>query len=390
MKIYDAVVIGGGIIGGSITFELARHGLRVVLLDRQKPGREASWAAGGMLSPSPHLPEDVLLVPFARASSALYREFISAVETATGRTTGYGTDGALELFLGPDAEEKRDQVVANLDRLGMEARAISGDQARRLEPELGPSVRAAALLPDEARVNVRELTDAVLQAAALHGAEIRAETEVVSILKNGGGVEGVVVAPAASAAAGKPVIAPRETLLANHVVLAAGCYSAQVGSIENLVPVRPIRGQMVALAMGSRSLRHTVRCELGYMVPWNNGRVIAGSTLEDAGFEKAVTPAGLRRILRAVTELAPAFDGAPIVETWSGLRPDTPDHLPLLGPTNIERLIVATGHYRNGILLAPGTATFVREWITNGGRISLPVEGFSPMRFLDQKRAASR
>jgi glycine oxidase len=387
MKTYDAAVIGGGIIGGSIAFELARHGLRVVLLDRQKPGREASWAAGGMLSPSPHLPEDVHLVPFAKASSALYREFISAVETTTGKTTGYTSDGALELFLGSDAEEKRDQVAANINRLGIEARAMSGDQARRLEPELGPGVRAAVLLADEARVNVRELMDAVLRAAELHGAEIRAETEVLSILKNGGGVEGVVAAPVTYGGAKKAATAPRETILANHVVLAAGCFSAQVGSVENLVPTRPIRGQMLALAMGSHSLRHTVRCELGYMVPWNNGRVIAGSTLEDAGFEKVVTPAGLRRILRAVSELAPAFDGAPVVETWSGLRPDTPDHLPLLGPTNIERLIVATGHYRNGILLAPGTATFVREWITNGGRSSLPVEGFSPMRFLDEKRA---
>jgi glycine oxidase len=390
MKIHDAIVIGGGIIGGSIAFELARHGLRVVLLDRQKPGREASWAAGGMLSPSPHFPEDLLLVPFAKASAALYPEFISAVETATSKKTGYCTDGALELFLSPDAEEKRDQVVANLERLGIEARAISSDEARRLEPELAPAVRAAALLPEEARVNVRELTDAVLQAAALHGAEIRSETEVVSILKNGGGVEGVVAAPATATAGAKPAVAPRETILANHVVLAAGCYSGQVGSIEQLVPIRPVRGQMVAIAAGSHSLRHTVRCELGYMVPWNNGRVIAGSTLEDAGFEKAVTPAGLRRILRAVSELAPGFDGAPIVETWSGLRPDTPDHLPLLGPTDIQRLIVATGHYRNGILLAPGTATFVREWITNGGRTSLPVEGFSPKRFLDQKRTASR
>lgn len=390
MKIHDAVVIGGGIIGGSIAFELARHGLRVVLLDRQKPGREASWAAGGMLSPSPHIPEDRLLVPFATASSALYREFITAVETATGKATGFRADGALELFLSADADEKRDQVVANLERLGMEARALTGDEARRLEPELGPAVRAAVLLPDEARVNVRELTDAVLQAAALHGAEIRAETEVVSILKNGVGVEGVVAAPATRTAGGMSAITPRETILANHVVLAAGCFSAQVGGIENLVPVRPVRGQMLALASGSHLLRHTVRCELGYIVPWNNGRVVAGSTLEDAGFEKAVTPSGLRRILRAVSELAPGFDGAPIVETWSGLRPDTPDHLPLLGPTNIRRLIVATGHYRNGILLAPGTAAFVREWITSGGRTSLPVEGFSPLRFLDQRRAASR
>lgn len=390
MKIHDAVVIGGGIIGGSIAFELARHGLRVVLLDRQKPGREASWAAGGMLSPSPHIPEDRLLVPFATASSSLYREFITAVETATGKATGFRADGALELFLSADADEKRDQVVANLERLGMEARALTGDEARRLEPELGPAVRAAVLLPDEARVNVRELTDAVLQAAALHGAEIRAETEVVSILKNGGGVEGVVAAPATRTAGGMSAITPRETILANHVILAAGCFSAQVGGIENLVPVRPVRGQMLALASGSHLLRHTVRCELGYIVPWNNGRVVAGSTLEDAGFEKAVTPSGLRRILRAVSELAPGFDGAPIVETWSGLRPDTPDHLPLLGPTNIRRLIVATGHYRNGILLAPGTAAFVREWITSGGRTSLPVEGFSPLRFLDQRRAASR
>jgi len=388
VRTFDAAIIGGGIIGGSIAFELTRHGLRVVVLDRQEPGREASWAAGGMISPTPHLPEDVHLAPFAKASAALYAEFVSAIESATGRTVDYRADGAMELFLSPDAEEKRDQTIAHLARLGFETRALSGDDARQMEPEITPNVRAALLLPTEGRGNPRELTQAVLIAAAQCGAEIRADADVVSVSRNGAAVDGVVFART-SGGGERTKNAATETIRAKHVVLAAGCFSAQIGGVEDLAPVRPVRGQMVALAPRSQTLRHSLRSEFGYLVPWSDGRVVGGSTLEDAGFEKAVTPEGLSRILRAVSEITPGLRGAPIVETWSGLRPDTPDHLPLLGPTELPGLIVATGHYRNGILLAPATALAVREWITSG-RTSLPVEAFSPMRLAGKARTANR
>ena len=386
MRTFDAAIIGSGIIGGSIAFELSRHGLSVVLLDRQEPGREASWAAGGMISPTPHLREDAQLAPFAKLSAALYPEFVSSVENASGNTVGFRSDGAMELSLSSDAEEKRDQTIAYLARLGFETRALSGDDARRLEPEISPNVRAALLLPTEARVNPRELTEAVLQAAARHGAEILANAEVVAVSKSGGAVDGVTcVRP--TELGELPKNAATDPVRAKYVVLAAGCFSAQITGAEIFAPVRPVRGQMVALAPRTQTLRHSLRSEFGYLVPWSDGRIVAGSTLEDVGFEKAVTPAGLSRILRAVGEMAPSLDGAPIVETWSGLRPDTPDHLPLLGPTELRGLIVATGHYRNGILLAPATARAVREWITSG-RTSLPVEDFSPMRFAGQTHTA--
>jgi glycine oxidase len=176
------------------------------------------------------------------------------------------------------------------------------------------------------------------------------------------------------------VVAAGEKLNAGLVVAAAGCYSAQIAGLERYAPTRPVRGQMAALRAPAAP-RVTLRSARGYIVPRADGRWIAGSTTEEAGFEKRTTPAGIAQILSAAVELAPSLAGAALVETWSGLRPGTPDHLPILGPTDIEGLIVATGHYRNGILLAPVTAQLVREWATTG-RASLDVAAFSPLRFL--------
>src|SRR6266849_3611745 len=309
MESFDVVIIGGGIIGGSIAFELARHKLRIALLDRQQPGLEASWAAAGMLSPAPDSPDAIPLVPLGRASLALYPEFIAAVE--------------------------------------------------------------------EASVDPRALTAAVLAAAAQMGVQIRAGTEVTSLLEQAGRCTGAV--------------AGNKKFSAGHVVLAAGCYSGEIAELARYAPTRPVRGQMVALQSSSVQLGCVLRSTRCYIVPRDDGRpqkLVAGSTLENAGFTKRVTPEGLSKILDAVIELAPGLADAAVAETWSGLRPDTPDHLPVLGPAGIEGLVVATGHYRNGILLAPITAKLIREWLTEQ-RTSLAWEAFSPLRFAAARRATS-
>jgi glycine oxidase len=245
------------------------------------------------------------------------------------------------------------------------AEPLAVSEALHSEPQLNPAARAVARLPWEGRVDNRALLDAALAAAAARGVALHAGAEVAAIEMEGRRCVGVR--------------ANGERVPAGTVVVAAGCYSVRIAGVERFAPVRPVRGQMVALRPAA-PLAHVLRCERGYIVPREDGRVVAGSTLEDAGFEKRVTPEGLAAILSAAVELVPSLAGAEALETWSGLRPDTPDHLPVLGPTDIEGLLVATGHYRNGILLAPITAQLVREWILEG-KPSLDAARYSPLRF---------
>jgi glycine oxidase len=229
-------------------------------------------------------------------------------------------------------------------------------------------------LPDEASLDNRALTGAVLAAAADAGVAVVANTKVTRVLREGGRCTGVV--------------AGGETIAAGHVVLAAGAFGGSIEGVAPIAAVRPVRGQMVAIRNSAAPLRRVLRSDRGYAVPRDDGtpqRLVAGSTLEDAGFDKRVTPRGLEQIFSAVQELAPGLAAAEVVETWSGLRPDTPDHLPLLGPGELEGLTFATGHYRNGILLAPITAKLVREWVSER-RVSLDWERFSPLRFAAARR----
>jgi glycine oxidase len=368
---YDVVIVGGGIIGGSIAFELARRNLRVIVLDRQELMHEASWAAAGMLSPAPDCPAAIPLVPLARASLALYPGFIDAIEESSEISTGYGTGGTLEVLCHGDAERELSTLVALHHGLGLACEPLPLEEAQEMEPALGRDARAAAFLPDEASVNPRSLNAALLDASSMAGAELRPGANVVSLIKDKKRCAGV------KTAAG-------EAFSAGHIVIAAGCWTSQLPDAAPYAPTRPVRGQMVALRHAGIPLRRVLRSERGYIVPRDHEtpqNLVAGSTLENVGYEKAVTSGGLEEILGAVNELAPSLAGAEILDTWSGLRPGTPDQLPILGPTDVEGLMIATGHYRNGILLAPVTAKLIREWITEG-RTTLNCEDFSPLRFL--------
>lgn len=369
METFDVVVIGGGLIGCSIAFELATKKLKVVVLDKQQPGREASWAAAGMLSPAPDSARDIPLVPLSRESLRIYPEFVRAIEQASGKRTGYAMNGALQIFAEPYGETERDEMVAEHKRLSLAAEPISIEAARAKEPSINPATHAVAFLPEEGSVEPRLLMDAVISAATRRGVEIRADCAATSLLRERGRCVGVC-------AGGK--------IAAKQVVLAAGCFSGAVDEDKNsskpYVPTHPVRGQMLALKHQGFRLQRVLRSERGYLIPRADGRVVAGSTTEDAGFEKKVTAAGTRQILAVALELCPELGEAEIVEAWSGLRPGTPDALPILGPTEMEGLLVSTGHYRNGILLAPITARLVREWITTG-RANFDVKSFSTLRF---------
>lgn len=378
MKKYDVAIVGGGIIGATIALELARDKLTVLVLDRQQPGREASWAAAGMLSPAPDSPRDAPLVPLLRRSLQLYPEFVATIEEESGKSTGYAHNGALQIFCGLNGEADRDAEVAEHRHLGLTAEPIALETAREWEPSIGPSTAAVTWLPDEGTIEPRLLMDAVLSAARSHQVEIRSDCEATALLRLEGRCTGVM--------------ARGEHITAGSVVLAAGCYSAQIleasGFAAAYAPTRPVRGQMLCLRSNDVTLRRVVRSHRTYLVPRTDGRIVAGSTLEDAGFKKQVTPGGIKHILEGTLELCSALDDAEVLETWSGLRPGTPDDLPIIGPTDIEGLLIASGHYRNGILLAPVTARLIRNFLTQS-HADFDSQPFSPLRFARQAQAAT-
>ena len=380
MGAYDAVIVGGGLIGSSIAFELSSEKLRVALLDRQEPGREASWAAAGMLAPGPDSSDATALVPLGIESLRLYPEFIVAIERASGKSVDFTRNGTFEVFRGPEAEIARNKMVAEFHHLGLAAGAMSADEARKHESSLGANTGAVAWLPEEATVDPRLLVEAVLAAAKLSGAEIRANCAVDALLYEGKACTGVVAAG--------------QKISAKQIVIAAGSFCGTISDpareahqqpqLQHYAPVHPVRGQMLALRSETVRLKKVLRSQHGYLVPRRDGRIIAGSTLENSDFVKQVTPQGVRQILDAALELAPALADAKIVEEWSGLRPGTPDLLPIIGPTDITGLWLATGHYRNGILLAPATAKIMRDWIVTG-KSNFKAESFSPLRFTTAK-----
>lgn len=370
----DVIIIGGGIIGLSLAHRLASENRRVVVLDRQAPGLEASWAAAGMLSAAPESPADLALVPLAKKSFALYPEFIATIQENSGKDANFRCDGALELFFGASAEAERDRTVAAHRALGLTTQAVSSAEATAIELSLSKSAHAAAWLPDEYSVDPRALTSAALQAAKNRGADVRANIEVRNLV-----IEGSRCVGAESQS---------EKFTAAHVVLAAGCFSSGIAAAARLAPTEPVRGQMVSLRTARPMPNHVVRSHRGYVVPRGNGLLVAGSTIEHAGFEKKVTAAGIGGILSAAVELIPELADAAIEETWCGLRPDTPDHLPLIGPTEFAGLWLATGHYRNGILLAPATAQVLGDWILHG-KTDLNMDAYLPLRFTSEKTAAA-
>jgi glycine oxidase len=382
---FDIVIVGGGVIGASIAFELAAENLRVLVLDREQPGRQASWAAAGMLSPAPASPRDFPLTPLSKESLRLYPEFIAAIEEASGSRVACASTGTLEIFRGPENKIERDRLLDQYRQLGLAAEPVSAEDAHRLEPALaldessGP--RSFAWLPAECAIDPRLLMDALLIAARARGVEIRPGCEVTQLIEENDRCVGVAMGA--------------EKISAPQVILAAGCFSAQIGdsacrkriNLARYAPTNPVRGQLVALRCEGLHLRRTLRSRHHYLVPREDGRIIAGSTIEHVGFENRATLRGIRHAIQGALEICPRLEDAEILETWAGLRPGTPDDLPILGPTDIDGLLIATGHYRNGILLSVITAKLMREWVIEG-RTSFSAEPFSPMRFANRTAAA--
>jgi glycine oxidase len=375
MKKFDVVIAGGGVIGGAIALELARAGLSVAVFDRQQPGQEASWASAGILSPAPESPGMVSMVPLGKASMALYPEFVAQLEELSAMSTGFRPKGTLEALFSHDTKAELSTIIALHHGLGLQAEPIRAEDARELEPSLSEEVEAAVLRPEEASIDNRALTAAILQAAKRRGAEIFCSDGAKAIWREGHRCAGLVL--------------QNEKVEANWTIIAAGCFSATIDGIAPYAPVRPSKGQMASLRADDVKIERVLWSEKIYLVPRNDGRILAGATVEHAGFDKRVTAGGIEKILSAAIDLAPGLANARIEETWAGLRPDTPDHLPILGPTDIDGLLMATGHFRSGILLTPITGRLIREWITEQ-RVSVDWDRFSPLRFQSAATDAAR
>jgi glycine oxidase len=370
-KNFEAVIAGGGLIGGAIALELALAGVRVAIFEMGEPGREASWASAGILSPAPENPATIPMVPLGKASMSVYPEFIARVEEISGQEVGYRAKGTVEALFSRDAARELSTHVALHHGWGLRAEAISAADARDLEPALSPEVEAAVLRPDEASVDNRALTQAVLAAARRSGAEIFAHREARGIWREKQRCTGLLF--------------ENEKVSANWTIIAAGSFSASIAGVDTYAPVRPAKGQMVSLRAERLKIERVLWSDKIYLVPRNDGRVLAGATVEYVGFDRKVTAGALEKVLSGAIELAPDLAQARVEETWAGLRPDSPDHLPILGPTDIEGLMIATGHFRSGILLTPITARLIREWITEQ-HVSVDWERFSPLRFVEARK----
>ncbi len=365
----DTVVVGGGVIGLGIAWRAALAGLRVTVVDA--PGRGASWAAAGMLAPvtEVHYGEQALL-RLNLAAAARWPSFVAELEERTGASVGYRRCGTLIVARDSDDLAAIEDLYRFQRSLGLSVQRLRARECRRFEPGLAPGIRGGVLAPGDHQVDNRALVAALLIACDRAGVQRRAG-RVVAVRVERDQVRGIVLAGG-------------ETLDAGTVVLAAGCWSGTLGGLPPgvLPPVRPVKGQLLHLRGATDELlcQRNVRGLEVYVVPRGDGRVVVGATVEEQGFDTTVTAGAVHDLLRAAFELLPEVTELELIETVAGLRPGSPDNAPLLGPSQLEGLVIAAGHYRNGILLTPVTADAMAELLVTG-RVPEAITRFSPRRF---------
>lgn len=365
----DVIIIGGGIIGLSITRELARRGVRdVTLIERGELGQEASWAAGGILAPQVEADKANEFFQLACASRDRYSAFAEALSAETGIDVELDKTGALYLGFNSDDEREMRRRYEWQTRAGLELEWLMADEVPRLEPNISLELHCALLFPKDYQVDNRRLVKALIAANEKLGVKLVRNCEVRSLQIEKKRVIGVETSEGFIAA---PVI-----------VAAAGAWTSQLmpEQASSDLRIEPVRGQMVCFE-APHLVRHVIYGSRGYLVPRRDGRLLAGSTSEHVGFDKRVTDDGVKSIMSMASQIAPALREFPVIDSWAGFRPHAADHLPVLGPdAEFENFFYATGHFRNGILLAPITAKLIADAIVNGVRPSL-LERFSPNRF---------
>ena len=356
--------------GLGIAWRLAERGHRVAVLERDRVGRGASWAAAGMLAPAAEIGFDELdLYALGRESLARWPAFALDLEGAAGRSVGLDTTGTLVVADDRDSARALRRLYQFQEAHGVPVSWLTGDEAAEVEPLLSPRVPGAVLSPTDHQVDNRAVVEALAEACRRAGVEIREETRV----------EAVVPGPGVRLAGG-------EILGARAVVVAAGAWSGGVAGLDPVLPVRPVKGQALALRMTDAvRIRHVVRGPRAYLVPKADGRLVVGATSEERGDDTAVTAGGLYRLLDGAVRLVPGVEELDVIETWAGLRPAARDHAPLLGRTGPEGVVAATGLYRHGFLLLPVVADLISrevEAVLAGSPETAPaLAPFVPSRF---------
>ncbi|MEU8468337.1 glycine oxidase ThiO [Streptomyces sp. NPDC029006] len=371
----DVLVIGGGIIGLVTAWRAAQRGLATAVVDPE-PGGGAARVAAGMLAAVTelHYGEETLLA-LNLESARRYPEFVAELTELTGHDPGYRRCGTLAVALDADDRAHLRDLHALQQRSGLASEWLSGRECRRLEPMLAPGVRGGLRVDGDHQVDPRRLSAALMAACERAGVVFhRAWTERLDV--TGGRAAGVTTADGTGLSAGQ-------------VVLAAGSLSGRLAGLpeELRPPVRPVKGQVLRLTVPhrfapflSRTVRAVVRGSQVYLVPRENGELVVGATSEELGWDTTVTAGGVYELLRDAHELVPGITELPLTETRAGLRPASPDNAPLLGPSGLDGLLLATGHHRNGVLLTPVTGDVLAHTLVTGG---LPPEArpFTPRRF---------
>lgn len=362
----DFAVVGAGVVGCAVAYELERAGAHCLLIDSRDVGQEASWASAGVVTHPP--PGDAPYARLRREGHQFFGPFADELQKETSFDIGYLRTGAVEPYFTEAGEAEAEKLEGLLQAHGLPVQRLSAREALEAEPALSPDVRGALFQENDHQVRNPRFVRALAEVACRRGSRLLLHHRVVRLLSEGAKATGVETAT--------------ETVYAGHVILAAGAWSkALAASIGLPLPVEPVKGQMLQLEGPPGFLRHIVHGEEVYCVPRADGRILIGATVEDAGFDKRVTLGGMRQLLEAALRIAPALRALPLVRAWAGLRPYAArPGGPLLGTVHsMDRLVVATGHYRNGILLAPITARLVRELLLEG-KPSISLEPFRPDR----------
>ncbi|WP_328539246.1 glycine oxidase ThiO [Streptomyces sp. NBC_00344] len=371
----DVLIVGGGIIGLVTAWRSAQRGLRTIVVDPE-PGGGAAQVAAGMLAAVTELHYgEQMLLGLNLESARRYPAFAAELTEASGQELGYRTCGTLAVALDADDRAHLRELHALQQRSGLESEWLTGRECRRLEPMLAPGVRGGLRVEGDHQVDPRRLAKALVTACERAGVGFR-RSRVERLRVSDDRATGAELEDGAVLGAGQ-------------VVVAAGSLSGRLAGVPGdvLPPVRPVKGQVLRLTVPgayapflSRTVRAVVRGSDVYLVPRENGELVIGATSEELGWDTTVTAGGVYQLLRDAHELVPGITELPLTETRAGLRPASPDNAPLLGPTALPGLHLATGHHRNGVLLTPVTGDVMAELLATG---DLPAEArpFSPLRF---------
>lgn len=378
----DVVIVGAGLAGLPVAWELQRRGARVHVVDRGHPGQGTSRVAAGMLAPITEVePDDPVHLRLGQLARERWPAFVDDLRSATGHGIAIRTHGTLAVARDRDEAEALDRFRGICARFGLPVERLMPSAARKREPALAPTLRLALEIPDDAAVDPRTVTAALAAAVRARGGTIETGVEVARVVLQDGRAVGVERADGG-------------VIRAGVVVLAGGAESARFAGVPEFarVPVRPVKGQLLVLRdpRGPGMVERVLRFGTGYLVPRDDGRYVLGATTEERGFDRAVTAWAVHDLLRDGAELVPGVLDLELVETLVGWRPTTPDGLPAVGPArDVDGLWWATGQHRNGVLFASITGALVADALTGERRLPGDAAGIDPLAAVDPRRFAS-